>query len=63
MPRLGGPVRCGTTALPKGVMWRQDDMFGSLNATALNRYPEDNDVRCVPAGLPAELPAHVPPAN
>ena len=25
----------GTTGMPKGVMWRQDDIFASLNATSL----------------------------
>jgi acyl-CoA synthetase (AMP-forming)/AMP-acid ligase II len=31
----------GTTGLPKGVMWRQDDLFGLLNAAALTPYPID----------------------
>ena len=31
----------GTTGMPKGVMWRQDDVFGSLNASSLTvKYPE-----------------------
>ena len=29
----------GTTGMPKGVMWRQDDLFGLLNATAKVRFP------------------------
>jgi acyl-CoA synthetase (AMP-forming)/AMP-acid ligase II len=29
----------GTTGSPKGVMWRQDDVFATLNATAAVRYP------------------------
>jgi 3-oxocholest-4-en-26-oate---CoA ligase len=29
----------GTTGPPKGVMWRQDDVFAILNATAAVRYP------------------------
>lgn len=28
----------GTTGLPKGVMWRQDDLFCRLNAGAFRRY-------------------------
>ncbi len=31
----------GTTGLPKGVMWRQDDLFGVLNRSAAVRYPDD----------------------
>ena len=31
----------GTTGMPKGVMWRQDDVFGSLNASSLTvQYPD-----------------------
>ncbi|PZS21154.1 MAG: acyl-CoA synthetase, partial [Acidimicrobiales bacterium] len=38
----------GTTGMPKGVMWRQDDLFSVLNRTADVRYPEHggpDDVR------------------
>ncbi|MEV5561039.1 AMP-binding protein [Nonomuraea wenchangensis] len=49
----------GTTGLPKGVEWRQDDMFCNLNATALHRYPENAPVDDVPALLPAEPPVHL----
>jgi acyl-CoA synthetase (AMP-forming)/AMP-acid ligase II len=31
----------GTTGLPKGVMWRQDDLFSVLNRSATVRYDED----------------------
>jgi acyl-CoA synthetase (AMP-forming)/AMP-acid ligase II len=31
----------GTTGMPKGVMWRQDDLFSLLNASALKPYPID----------------------
>ena len=31
----------GTTGPPKGVMWRQDDVFAILNDTAAIRYPQD----------------------
>jgi fatty-acyl-CoA synthase len=38
----------GTTGMPKGVMWRQDDLFARLNGGGFRRYPEDggpDDVR------------------
>ncbi len=38
----------GTTGMPKGVMWRQDDLFARLNSAGFRRYPEDGgweDVR------------------
>ncbi|HVE94457.1 MAG TPA: acyl-CoA synthetase [Acidimicrobiales bacterium] len=32
----------GTTGMPKGVMWRQDDIFCTLNAASLGvRYPDE----------------------
>jgi fatty-acyl-CoA synthase len=31
----------GTTGLPKGVMWRQDDLFRYLNRAARVSYPDD----------------------
>ena len=31
----------GTTGMPKGVMWRQDDLFARLNGGGFRRYPED----------------------
>ena len=30
----------GTTGMPKGVMWRQDDLFASLNSASPISYPE-----------------------
>ncbi len=38
----------GTTGMPKGVMWRHDDLFARLNGAGFRRYPEDggpDDVR------------------
>ncbi len=38
----------GTTGMPKGVMWRQDDLFSRLNSAGFRRYPDDggpDDVR------------------
>jgi acyl-CoA synthetase (AMP-forming)/AMP-acid ligase II len=34
----------GTTGMPKGVMWRQDDLFVLFNRTARLRYPETGDL-------------------
>lgn len=33
----------GTTGMPKGVMWRQDDVFGALNQTLSTPYPDTPD--------------------
>jgi fatty-acyl-CoA synthase len=51
----------GTTGMPKGVMWRQDDLFAVLNRTGEIRYPESGtieDVRAILAG-----PEKYPPAR
>jgi acyl-CoA synthetase (AMP-forming)/AMP-acid ligase II len=57
----------GTTGLPKGVMWRVDDIVALLNATSLGvSYPEDgnlDDVRAMvfapgPVGMPASPLMH-----
>ena len=32
----------GTTGMPKGVMWRQDDLFYILNGGAMRKLPEDS---------------------
>jgi fatty-acyl-CoA synthase len=41
----------GTTGLPKGVMWRQDDLFAILNRSATRRYPETGGLDDVRAAL------------
>ena len=51
----------GTTGMPKGVMWRQDDIFGALDAANRNRLPPEADPvaagdridRAGPRNLPA----------
>jgi acyl-CoA synthetase (AMP-forming)/AMP-acid ligase II len=57
----------GTTGVPKGVMWRVDDIVALLNATSLGvTYPEDGDLDDVrrlltapgPVGLPASPLMH-----
>ncbi len=45
----------GTTGMPKGVMWRQDDLWGILNRAAAVRYPED--------GGPADIAGILPPPS
>lgn len=37
----------GTTGQPKGVMWRQDDLFCVLNRSATVKYPEDGGLQSV----------------
>ena len=51
----------GTTGMPKGVMWRQDDLFAVLNRTGELRYDGDGDPSGVRAALSA-APKH-PPAR
>ena len=50
----------GTTGMPKGVMWRQDDLFCLLNRTGEVRYPEDGSLADVREIL-ARPPKHAPP--
>ncbi len=37
----------GTTGMPKGVMWRQDDLFARLNSGGFRRYTEEDGVEGV----------------
>ncbi len=46
----------GTTGMPKGVMWRQDDLFSRLNSGGFRRYPDDG----TPADITAELQRNGP---
>ena len=51
----------GTTGMPKGVMWRQEDLFLTLNAASLGvRYPEDGGLDGVRAGLEKPGPVCLP---
>jgi acyl-CoA synthetase (AMP-forming)/AMP-acid ligase II len=54
----------GTTGQPKGVMWRQDDLFCVLNRSATIKYPEDGALDVVREGLAeaGEMRARVIPA-
>ena len=50
----------GTTGMPKGVMWRQDDLFAALNAAAPLRYSEDGGLDEVRAALESKGPVFLP---
>ena len=41
----------GTTGQPKGVMWRQDDLFCVLNRSSTIKYPEEGNLSDVAAKL------------
>ena len=43
----------GTTGQPKGVMWRQDDLFCVLNRSATIKYSEDGTLDSIRDGLAA----------
>ena len=43
----------GTTGQPKGVMWRQDDLFCVLNRSATIKYPEEGGLEAIAEGLTA----------
>ncbi len=49
----------GTTGLPKGVMWRQDDLFARMNAAGFRRYPEGGGVAAVRRTLARNGPGAV----
>ncbi|HEX3461319.1 MAG TPA: AMP-binding protein [Acidimicrobiales bacterium] len=41
----------GTTGMPKGVMWRQDDLFALLNGSGFRKYDEESGVEGVRQSL------------
>jgi fatty-acyl-CoA synthase len=41
----------GTTGMPKGVMWRQDDLFARLIDGGVRHYPVDGGLQAVRAAL------------
>jgi len=49
----------GTTGLPKGVMWRQDDLFVRLNTERGDSYPDTPDLAVVRAGIGRNGRAHL----
>jgi acyl-CoA synthetase (AMP-forming)/AMP-acid ligase II len=52
----------GTTGMPKGVIWRQDDLVAILNRTAVLRYPEEGGLAGA-AELLAAPSRRVPPRH
>ena len=43
----------GTTGMPKGVMWRQDDLFARLIDSAVRHYPVEGGIDAVRTALEA----------
>jgi len=50
----------GTTGMPKGVMWRQDDLFVKLNAGNLIKVPEDGGLAGVRKTIVGSGPRIIP---
>lgn len=50
----------GTTGLPKGVMWRQDDLFNRLNTERGDVYPDEPDFDFVRARISRKGRPHLP---
>ncbi|HEY7948887.1 MAG TPA: acyl-CoA synthetase [Acidimicrobiales bacterium] len=50
----------GTTGMPKGVMWRQDDLFSRINAGNLLRVPEDGGLDGVRKAIVGAGPVIIP---
>jgi len=46
----------GTTGMPKGVMWRQDDLFARLNPAGFRRWDAERGVEGVVEAIRAEGP-------
>ncbi|MGE4242052.1 AMP-binding protein [Ramlibacter sp.] len=49
----------GTTGMPKGVMWRQDDLFMRLNTERGDDYPDTPDLDFVRRGVGRNGRAHL----
>ena len=52
----------GTTGMPKGVMWRQDDLFGVLDANNKKRMPPEQDLEAVAERIVKAGPRNMPAA-
>jgi acyl-CoA synthetase (AMP-forming)/AMP-acid ligase II len=52
----------GTTGMPKGVMWRQDDLFGVLDANNKKRLPPEQDLDAVADRITKAGPRNMPAA-
>jgi acyl-CoA synthetase (AMP-forming)/AMP-acid ligase II len=52
----------GTTGMPKGVMWRQDDVFGVLDANNRKRMPPEQDLDAAAGRITKAGPRNMPSA-
>jgi 3-oxocholest-4-en-26-oate---CoA ligase len=52
----------GTTGMPKGVMWRQDDLFASLDSASRNALPAEVDWDAFDARVTKPGPVNLPAA-
>ncbi|MEO1056953.1 MAG: AMP-binding protein [Actinomycetota bacterium] len=52
----------GTTGMPKGVMWRQDDLFSILDANNRRRLPPEQDLDAAAARVERAGPRNMPAA-
>ena len=52
----------GTTGMPKGVMWRQDDLLGTLDAANRKRLPPEQDLSAVGERTAQPGPRNLPAA-
>jgi acyl-CoA synthetase (AMP-forming)/AMP-acid ligase II len=52
----------GTTGMPKGVMWRQDDLFGVLDANNKKRMPPEQDLTAIADRITKAGPRNMPAA-
>ena len=52
----------GTTGLPKGVMWRQDDLFGALDSANRKRLPPGEDLGAATDRVTKPGPRNLPAA-
>lgn len=50
----------GTTGMPKGVMWRQDDLLRKLNSSNMIRIPEDDGIPGLRKTIVGSGPSLVP---
>ncbi len=52
----------GTTGMPKGVMWRQDDLFGALDSANKKRLPPEQDLSAAEGRITGPGPRNLPAA-
>ncbi len=52
----------GTTGMPKGVMWRQDDMFNALDSNNRDRLPPEQDLSALGERVTKAGPRNLPGA-